>query len=377
METMNAYMPTRVITGEGCVRKAQKEFASLGRVCLVLTGKTSAKESGALADVECALQKGEVGYAVWDGIGQNPSFDQCVAAANQAVAIGAEFIIGIGGGSPMDAAKAVAVLAANDGMSQEEFYSANWKKKPLLIALVGTTAGTGSEVTKVAVITNRQGRKIPLRDDRIYATYALGDPMHTMSLSDGFTRSTAVDALAHCVESYFSPKANELSRTYALRGIALLKQVFDRVPAAAYGVLSYRDRETLYHGSIYGGLAINITGTAMPHALGYFLTERLGLPHGVACAVFLPGFLERNERIVPELTEPFFKEIGCTREDFLEMLGKVTPEYPVSLTREELEKEQNRWNPDVISERLWARVSMEEIISAFLQVSRDASEKEA
>ncbi len=371
METMNVYMPTRLVTGKECVKKAHKELAALGDVCLILTGKTAAKKCGALADVETALQNGGVTYAVWDGIGQNPTFDQCDAAAKEAIAIGAKFIIGIGGGSPMDAAKAVAVLAANEGMTQKELYAMNWPNQPLLIVGVGTTAGTGSEVTKIAVITTQEGRKTALRDDSMFATYAFGDPLYTMTLPSEFTRSTAVDALAHCVESYFANNANEISKTYAVRGIRLLKQVFQRVPVDAYGELSYEDRETLYHASIYGGLAINVTGTAMAHTLGYILTEQHGIPHGAACAIFLPAFYEHNKKAVPELTKLFLEEIGCTQESFLQMIENVTPKYPLHITLEELEREQQRWVKNASLEKVWGGVALDEVFSVMLSVSTE------
>ncbi len=369
MTNMNVYMPTRLVTGEGCVRDAGKDLAKLGDFCLVMTGKTAAKRCGALDDVISALTDAGVGYLVWDGVGQNPTFGQCDEAAREAIAAGAQFILGVGGGSPMDAAKAVAVLAANPGMTQEELYAMNWSKKPLPIVAVGTTAGTGSEVTKIAVITTNEGRKTALKDDLMYAVYAYGDPTYTLTLPNQFTRSTAVDALAHCVESYFSTIANEISQAYAVRGIRLLKQVFDETPEEEYGELSYEKREILYHASIYGGLAINITGTAMPHTLGYLLTERHGLPHGVACAVFLPAFYVHNKAVVPALTEQFLAEIGSTEEEYLAMLQRVIPKYSLEIPEEELEQEKHRWMNNASLEKVWGGVDLDEVFAVMRGVS--------
>ena len=156
---LNGFMPVKLVTGAGCVRASAKELAKLGRVCLIVTGKTSAKICGALQDVTETLRNNGQSWAVFDEIGQNPKLTDCMAAAEKAIAAGADFILGIGGGSALDAAKCIAVLAANPGLTQAQLYAFDWANAPLKIVAVGTTAGTGSEVTKVSVITTPDGRK--------------------------------------------------------------------------------------------------------------------------------------------------------------------------------------------------------------------------
>ncbi len=362
MENMNVYMPTRLVTGKGCVKEAGAALAALGKAALVLTGGSAARLSGALADVEEALDGAGIAHTLWDGVGQNPTFAQCAEAAKVARSCGAEFIIGIGGGSPLDAAKVVAILAVNEGLTEAELFALSWQTAPLPIVGVGTTAGTGSEVTKISVITSSAGRKTAVRDDSMYLTIAYGDPTYTLTLPDVFTRSTAVDALAHCVESYFSKTANEISKAYAVRGIRLLRRVFENAEPSAYGTLSYEERETLYHASIYGGLAINITGTAMAHALGYLLTERHGVPHGAACAVFLPAFYAHNKAAAPKLTEVFLEEIGLDEAAYLEMLAKVSPKYTFRISEEELASQQDRYCNNPSLNKVWGGVSLEEAL---------------
>ena len=296
---MNSYMPVRLVTGKDCVTAGQKEFSKYGDHCLILTGKKSAKLCGALDDVTKVLDQQGIKWTLCDIIGQNPKLTDCMKAAETAIACGAKFVVGIGGGSPLDAAKCVAVLAANEGMTQEELYAYKWVNQPLPVVAVGTTAGTGSEVTKVAVITTIEGFKKSVKDDSIYPRASFGDFTYTESLSETFTRSTAVDAMAHCVESYFCLMANELSQMYAVRGIQLLVKVFRKLLASGFESVDIQDREILYNASIYGGLAINVTGTAMPHAVGYLLTEQHNVPHGVACAVFLPDFYFKSKETAP------------------------------------------------------------------------------
>ena len=340
---MNQYMPVRLMTGKGCVAAAGGELAALGKRCLILSGKRSAKLCGALDDVISVLDEQKIAWKHVDIIAQNPKFSDCAKAAEEVISFGAQFIIGIGGGSPLDAAKCTAVLAANAGMTQKEFYTLPWPKQPLAIAVVGTTAGTGSEVTKVAVITTLEGKKKSIREDSIYPKLALGDYTYTDTLPEDFTRSTAIDAMAHCMESYFCRSANELSRTHAVRGIRLLLEEFRKLERSGFGSLDIKDREALYHASIYGGLAINVTGTTMPHTAGYLLTEQHGLAHGTACAVFLPEFYFLNKREVPGLTVQFLTDIGCGETELLHLLEETMPEYHVEMTEEEIEREHSRW----------------------------------
>ena len=107
---LNSYMPVKLVTGAGCVRSSAKELAKLGKTCLIVTGRTSAKVSGALQDVTDTLDSNGQSWVLFDEIGQNPRLTDCIAAAEKAVSVGAEFILGIGGGSPMDAAKIMWVL---------------------------------------------------------------------------------------------------------------------------------------------------------------------------------------------------------------------------------------------------------------------------
>ena len=174
--TLNSYMPVKLITGAGCVRTAAKELASLGKACLIVTGKKSARVSGALQDVTDTLDRNSQQWLLFDEIGPNPKLIDCMAAAEKAIAAGADFVLGIGGGSALDAAKCIAVLAANPGLTQAQLYAFDWRNPPLKIAAVGTTAGTGSEVTKVSVITTPDGRKKSFHHEAIVPALSLGDP---------------------------------------------------------------------------------------------------------------------------------------------------------------------------------------------------------
>lgn len=341
--TLNSFMPVKLITGAGCVRASAKELAKLGRRCLIVTGKASARICGALQDVTDTLECNGQKWALFDEIGQNPKLTDCMAAAEKAIASGADFIVGIGGGSALDAAKCIAVLAANPGMTQAQLYAFDWANAPLKIAAVGTTAGTGSDVTKVSVITTPDGRKKSFHHEAIFPALALGDPRYTMSLPALVTRSTMVDVLAHCAESFFSRAANHISRCYAVEGIRLLLPVLRMMAGTGCDNLNYDAREQLYCASIYGGLAINVTGTCFPHTMGYLLTEAFGIPHGTACAVFQKDFYEYNKAVVPALAAEYLERISCSEEEYVCLIEKLTPPCDIAMDETLIAEAHGRW----------------------------------
>ena len=153
---MKLYMPTKVYNEKGCVRQHSQELAALGTKALLVTGKHSSRVNGSLQDVKDALNREQVPYVVFDGIEENPS----VATVMRATALGlsekVDFVIGIGGGSPMDASKAIALMIANPEKKADFLYETDAAvkqaaNKALPVAAVPTTAGTGSEVTPYAI----------------------------------------------------------------------------------------------------------------------------------------------------------------------------------------------------------------------------------
>ncbi len=335
---MNFFAPLNIITGKDCIKKHKDKFLDYGKKCIIITGKSGAKNSGALDDVIDALNDVGISHTIFDGIEQNPSYASCKAGADMARAFGAEFVIGIGGGSPLDASKAVAVLSSCTNPSEEVLYSSKWDKRPLPIIAVGTTAGTGSEVTPVSVITTSLGQKKSFRSPLCFPAIAFGDATYTMSLSCEFTRSTALDSLSHCLESYFNRTANDMSRTFAKRGIAILLKMLKRTAECDEKELSFNEREELYCASLYAGLAISVTGTAFPHALGYFLSEQYNISHGNACAVYLEEFVNHNVTVAPEETDALFYELRTDKETILDLIRTNLPDINIKLTEEKIKE---------------------------------------
>ena len=215
------FMPAQLLVGDNIVEENSALLAGLGTRCLLVTGKSSAKKSGALDDVTAALDSHGIPWQVFDGVGQNPLLSACHAAGAAAREFGADFLIGIGGGSPLDATKGAAIYAANPELTGRDIYDGH-QNPALPFALVGTTSGTGSEVTRVAVLTDDEtGRKRSVATPDLYARVSLGDPRrYTASLPRRFTISTALDAVAHSVESYFAKTTDPISRACAVRRLS-------------------------------------------------------------------------------------------------------------------------------------------------------------
>ena len=311
------YMPVRCAWGKGCVTDNAEMLVPLGKSCLIVTGKNSAKLSGALDDAVNSLEKLGISYGIFDEISENPLISACHKAGEAARKINAEFILGIGGGSVLDGSKAIAIYASNPELSPIDIYKREYNNPALPVALIGTTAGTGSEVTAVAVLTNDEtGIKKSISGSDCYASVAFCDPRYTASMSYKTTVSTALDAFAHAVEGYFTPKCNGVLRLFARKCIPELYRCLEELSKT--NTVSPDLREVLYYSSIYAGLVINTCGTAFPHPLGYVLTENYGVPHGMACAAFFSPYIDRCAKFSSEKFNDF-----CRMTDDIEKVKTV------------------------------------------------------
>lgn len=324
----------KIIYGKDAVLKNKELILSLGERYLIVCGKSSARLSGALDDVLHVI--GDKECIIYDRIRENPEVASVLEAAQ--LLDDSTCVIGIGGGSPLDAAKVIASLRYNPAKTEEELYAQKWENRRLPLILIGTTAGTGSEVTKVSVLSKANSRKNSIHNDLFYADYALCNPKYTFSMPEKTRISTAVDALTHCNESYFSNKATETSRSYALQGISLLLSGIRSLDH-----LDEKACDDLYQGSLYGGLAIDVTGTVFAHNVGYYFTENYHLPHGFACALFQEDLFEFERKNNKDYTEDFFNKIGMKQEDYVELINSLLPENDIVIDEKTLEKILPRW----------------------------------
>lgn len=328
---MQIYMPTNVYSENNCVINHKKELASLGNKALLVTGKHSSQANGSLEDVKQALQEEGTAYVVFDKIEENPSIETVMQARELGISENVDFVIGIGGGSPMDAAKAIALMIANPGEDESILYEAR-EFQALPVAEVPTTAGTGSETTPYAILTIHARRTKQSISYRIYPTLALIDSKYLKTESLDTLVNTTVDALAHLIESYLNTNANSYNRMYSEKGLRLFAEMKeDLLQCRRFGgepgqTLSDAVFDKLMQMSTTAGMAITHTSTSLPHGLSYPVTYEMGVPHGKAVGIFLPGFLnfyQEKEDVRAVLRQMCFASVDDFTEYLDELLGKV------------------------------------------------------
>ena len=335
------YMPVNILGGENALVKNRNIFNNLGRKCLIVTGKTSAKKSGALDDVINVFNELNIEYEIYDKITENPLTIDCYVGGKIAREINADFVLGIGGGSPLDAAKAICVYATNTHIVDDGIYSEPVAEAPLPLVLIGTTSGTGSEVSGVSVLTRKDGRKQSIGGKNYYARYVIADPRYTYSMPFSTTVSTALDALCHAVESMFSPRADFLSKKFALLSAEMLYPLLHKM-SKTQALPDEKERNTLYYASLYAGFALNKGGTGFPHGMGYALTEDFNVPHGLACAVFLPTYLKEAEKADAELFRDLMTVMN-TDLSSLENMFKQFSNFDFNISDERISEYISRW----------------------------------
>lgn len=313
------YMPTRVIMGEDCITNNSDVFKILGKKALLVTGASSAKKNGSQKDVEAALDSVGIRYVVFDRVMSNPTISCVYEGASIAKENDVDFIIAIGGGSPMDAGKAIALLAAQY-IAEENLFSGKYENKVLPMAFIPTTAGTGSEVTQYSILTNDKAKtKTSIASDLLFPTVAFLDPKYMKHLSVKTTVNTAVDALSHAVEGMLSVRASTLSNTLAAESI---RMIMDCIPEMLQALHSAQEvpfdgktREQLLQASFTAGMVIAQTGTTAVHAMGYSLTYFKDIDHGRANGLLLGEYLRLVEKENPDLAERVYKAMNLAGAD--------------------------------------------------------------
>lgn len=294
-------IPVKVYFGKGCIDKNSSVLAGLGRKCLVVTGRSSADRNGSMKQVADALAKEGIAHERFNRVEANPSVETVREAALMAREYGADFIIGIGGGSPLDAAKAIAILATND-IDDDTLFGGVYKNRPLPLAAVPTTAGTGSEVTPYSILTFRKiSNKKSIGSPEIFPAAAFLDATFTETLSDETTINTAVDALSHAVEGYLSARATEIISPIAIESMRLLGVSLKKL--AERSTPSFSERENLLYASMLAGMVIAHTGTTAVHAMGYPLTYHREIDHGRANGLLMYGYLLLLEPASPKVKD--------------------------------------------------------------------------
>ena len=294
MTNFDFHVPTKILFGRGRIRDIGLHVPAEARRVLVVTDRTVASRTPALDAVRRGLEGREV--RTFDRVEENPSLATVEAGAKVARDFRAQFVVGLGGGSPMDAAKGIALAATHHGDLRGLLAGEPPSRPALPVAAIPTTSGTGSEVTPYAVFTDPQaGNKMGYGHPSIFPVLAIVDPDLAAGMPETVAVNTGLDVLAHAVEAYLSTIASPLSDAFALRAaetvLAHLVPAVRKVPESV---------DRMSYAATLAGVAITHGSTILPHIMGYPLTMFHGVPHGRASAVLLApvlDFLRRADRV--------------------------------------------------------------------------------
>jgi len=253
-------------------------------------------------NAENLLKDASIESIIYDKVKKEPDIKVIDEGVQLLLESDCDAVVAIGGGSVIDTAKAMALIATNGGSAEDyQMYNRPVTKEPLFFVAVPTTAGTGAEATKVSVVfNNNTGWKKSIYHNSMIAQAVILDPDATTSLPQKLIASTGIDALTHAIESYFSLYANEVSRMFSLKALNLIA---DNLYSAYSDPQNIQAHENMLLGSYLAGCAIAV-GTGLAHIIGQPVGALYGISHGEACSIFLPGSMRANaEYAKPRLLE--------------------------------------------------------------------------
>ncbi len=285
-------LPAMVLAGVGSVEKIADEVRRLGGARPLLITDMGVRRAGLADRVLGLLSAGDLKGEVFDQVEAEPSFenvDLCLEALRRG---NHDLVIGLGGGSAMDVAKATAMLSTNGGDLRDCVGVDRVAQPSLPLIQVPTTAGTGAEVTFNAIFTDRHDHlKKGIVSPHLLAGCAIVDPALTLTTPPGVTAASGMDALTHAIESYTARRATPHTDIYALDAIRLAAA---HLRTACYNGSNLEAREGMLMGSFFAGVSLANAGVGAVHALAYPLGGQFGVPHGLANALLLPYVMEAN-----------------------------------------------------------------------------------
>lgn len=292
MKHFRYFQPTELRFGRGRLQELGELISRFGDRCLlVTTPRASSRLAPVYERVHRLLKDAGVSVAHFDGVCPNPTTDLIRNGAQMAREHGATVVLGVGGGSAMDAAKAIAVEATHPGSAWDYlFFKQQPDERTLPIVVVSTTSGTGSQVTQVSVLTNpAEHDKSAIYNEVVFPRAAIIDPDLMVSAPPRITAATGFDAFAHSFESYLHPNASAYTDLMALEAIRL---VIRWLPAALRDGSDLEARERLAWADTLAGLCIAAAGVTLPHGIGMAMGGLFpAVAHGEALAVVYPAVL--------------------------------------------------------------------------------------
>lgn len=289
-------LPEKIVFEAGIIERCGDLIKKYGKNILLITGSSSLKKSGYYDKIIESLKKNNLEYTLFSEINSEPSPQIVDRATEIAVEKKVDCIVGIGGGSVIDTAKSVSALAVNEKGIENylEGVGHGYKvmKKPLPFIAVPTTAGSGAEATKNAVITSYDKKyKKSFRDDKLIAKLIIVDPALTITLPKEETRNGGMDAICQLIESYTTNKANSFCKALSLYHIP---KAIDSLCELMSNPEELTLRKVMIESSLYSGITLANSGLGAVHGLASGIGGMFNIPHGLICAILLPHIVKLN-----------------------------------------------------------------------------------
>ncbi|HHP5493492.1 iron-containing alcohol dehydrogenase [Aeromonas veronii] len=308
------FCPVKLLAGEQALEQLASELASLGALRPLLLTDKGVNATGLATLLANVLAEGELPVAaIWDEIPADSSTAVVERIAKRYRELDCDSLVALGGGSVIDTAKAVNILTSMGGEHLLDYSGAGCLTRPLKpLAVVPTTAGTGSEVTLVAVIKDEaSGRKVPFTSPFLLPQLAVLDPRLTQGLPLNITAATAMDAMTHAIEAFIGTAKNPVSDALALMAV---EKIASALPQIIHDPQNKQLRLQLAEGSTLAGMAFSNSMVGLVHALGHSLGARCHLPHGLCMNLFLPTVLDYNRpEVDSELARLLLPLVGAER----------------------------------------------------------------
>ncbi|MDR1903695.1 MAG: iron-containing alcohol dehydrogenase [Treponema sp.] len=312
-------LPTELFFGSGAALRTGEKIKELGLDKILLVTDKGVLDAGILGGLEKSLKESGVSYAVFSEVEPEPTIQGVEAGTKMLGEFGARGVVGVGGGSVMDSAKAIAVMGTNSGKIFDYVGFGKVPVQPLPIIAVPTTAGTGSEATFWSVLADKtQGLKLSVGGWNVMPVLAIVDSQLTETLPPGITAATGMDALVHAMESYTSTNCQPIAEGMAFHAMKLIAR------SLRQAVRHWKDinaREDMIMGSLLAALAFNITRLGNAHALAIPLGIKYHIPHGTVNAILLPWVMEFNLSAAPEKYIEIAKIFGEDVQGLTQMEG--------------------------------------------------------
>lgn len=346
--------PGNIFTGAGALDMAEDKLSQLGKKALIVTDNVMV-ELGNCAKVEAALKNGNVDYVVYHEINGEPTDVMINKGLELYKENGCDFLVALGGGSPIDSMKAIGSLVVNGGNISDYMGKVIDVEMPPLVA-IPTTAGTGSEATQFTIITDtKKDIKMLLKGKVLMPKLAIIDPQFTMTAPPKITAATGLDALCHAVEAYTSRKAQTLSDSFAMSAV---KRIFKSLPVAFKDGKNEEARIQMSVAALEAGIAFNNASVTIIHGMSRPIGALFHVAHGLSNAMLMKEclgfalegaydrfadlgraigvadatdedkaaaekFLSAIEGIVKELETPTLAEFGIDKEEFFKVIDKM------------------------------------------------------